>query len=540
MRFIMFSFNSIKLILLLLVTFCLSQEFKGFDDTILYKIRWPGKELDGLATGQEENTLKVKTALGESYQCILPQQDEESKESKSPYSGPSPLELLAPLFSKQACSYRVDTYWIYEVCHGRHVRQYHSDREEKSKKEQEYFLGKWTIFDGLKLEEDLKRLANLNYPGPTQTRKVEGVNLPFFQINMTDGTVCDLSGRPRHTNVLYVCYPQSKHNLFSVKETSTCQYEVIVLTSLLCSHPWYKPPNSDELNIDCLPIEDSPRKPHNLKVIEADAHRTRKRLRLRTDPLKKMDNVIVAVTIDKNGEQIRVKLQQVSPENSAKERVTMKESVTSDRKATNEINEFLNGELCLDGGSGWWKYEICHKKYVQQVHKEKGKPDIIINLGEFDLEEHIEWLERNPEKKVISGNVKNYVSHYYSRGSVCESTGERRETEVRFKCVNKRKLENQVAMYLMEPKTCKYILTVESLAICDFLVHADENGMLRPLDKNEIEDNITTLNKKENNDGIKLVVHKKKDEVESPTTENNESKDANQKQNLNKKPKTEL
>lgn len=89
-------------------------------------------------------------------------------------------------------------------------------------------------------EEDLKRLANLNYPGPTQTRKVEGVNLPFFQINMTDGTVCDLSGRPRHTNVLYVCYPQSKHNLFSVKETSTCQYEVIVLTSLLCSHPWYK------------------------------------------------------------------------------------------------------------------------------------------------------------------------------------------------------------------------------------------------------------------------------------------------------------
>lgn len=90
------------------------------------------------------------------------------------------------------------------------------------------------------VEEELKRLASLNYPGPTKTRKVEGVSLPYFEMNMSDGTVCDLSGRPRQTSVLYVCYPQSKHNVLSVKETSTCQYEVIVLTSLLCIHPWYK------------------------------------------------------------------------------------------------------------------------------------------------------------------------------------------------------------------------------------------------------------------------------------------------------------
>lgn len=83
-------------------------------------------------------------------------------------------------------------------------------------------------------------MINLNYPGPTKTRKVDGVNLPYFEMIMSGGTVCDLSGRPRQTNVLYVCYPPSNHNIFSVKETSTCQYEVIVLTSYLCSHPWYK------------------------------------------------------------------------------------------------------------------------------------------------------------------------------------------------------------------------------------------------------------------------------------------------------------
>jgi endoplasmic reticulum lectin 1 len=52
----------------------------------------------------------VKTAIGESYQCILPKQDEVNKESEPSYNGPNPLELLSPLFSKQACSYRVNIF----------------------------------------------------------------------------------------------------------------------------------------------------------------------------------------------------------------------------------------------------------------------------------------------------------------------------------------------------------------------------------------------------------------------------------------------
>jgi len=56
---------------------------------------------------QNENTLNVMTAIGESYRCFLPKQDEVNTESETTYNGPSPLELLSPLFSKQACSYRV-------------------------------------------------------------------------------------------------------------------------------------------------------------------------------------------------------------------------------------------------------------------------------------------------------------------------------------------------------------------------------------------------------------------------------------------------
>lgn len=35
----------LKLLIVFSLNFCYSQEFKGFDDTILYKINWPGKDV---------------------------------------------------------------------------------------------------------------------------------------------------------------------------------------------------------------------------------------------------------------------------------------------------------------------------------------------------------------------------------------------------------------------------------------------------------------------------------------------------------------
>lgn len=53
-------------------------------------------------------------------------------------------------------------------------------------------------------------------------------------------------------------------------------------------------------------------------------------------------------------------------------------------------------------------------------------------LGEFNIEEHIKWLSRNEEKKpkVDALGHRQVISHFYSSGSVCQKTGEKRETEV--------------------------------------------------------------------------------------------------------------
>lgn len=47
------------------------------------------------------------------------------------------------------------------------------------------------------------------------------------------------------------------------------------------------------------------------------------------------------------------------------------------------------------------------------------------------------------------------------------------------KCVeNHTASQSSVSLFLLEPKTCEYVLGVESPLICDILEYADENGLL--------------------------------------------------------------
>lgn len=71
-------------------------------------------------------------------------------------------------------------------------------------------------------------------------RKIEGLSLPYLLVTMDTGTMCDLSGKPRLARVFYVCYPAGKHEIFSLEEASTCEYEIVVLTPYICQHPDYR------------------------------------------------------------------------------------------------------------------------------------------------------------------------------------------------------------------------------------------------------------------------------------------------------------
>lgn len=169
----------------------------------------------------------------------------------------APFALLKTIFNTY--SYSIEAYWSYEIYHGHHVRQYHEEREGKAIKFQEYYLGKWNDDRSEKLQKDWEesRKAGMKY----KTTKIDNIKYPYFEMDFTDGTKCDIINAPRTTTVRYVCYPHGKNEIYSFKETSSCNYEAIILTSALCVIPAFHPEEYKETSIKCFNSPDDTHKP---------------------------------------------------------------------------------------------------------------------------------------------------------------------------------------------------------------------------------------------------------------------------------------
>lgn len=215
----------------------------------------------------------VVSSNKEKYKCLIPTLDNESSETDTPYSGPIPFDLVLTLFSHNVCSYKIESYWTYELCHGQYLKQYHEEHDGKKVKLQEYFLGKWSKFHTEALRTKLEEADKTNEP--LQYKRIEGLNLPYVEIEMQDGTLCDINNEPRVARVLYFCDAHGKNEIYSLKETSTCNYEIIVLTPVLCSHPSYRPHETTEYNINCLPTFDAPNIPRNLLALDVESMKMR-------------------------------------------------------------------------------------------------------------------------------------------------------------------------------------------------------------------------------------------------------------------------
>ncbi|XP_019865202.2 endoplasmic reticulum lectin 1 [Aethina tumida] len=432
------------------------QDLKGFDDTVLFDIAWPGSKFEEDITNNEQ--IIVTSSDQEKYRCILPSIQQKETQEDEKYDGPTALELIAPLFTQSSCSYRIESYWTYEVCHGRFIRQYHEDREGKKVKLQEYKLGQWDsksfdkLLSNMKLEEQDK-----NHQIPL--KKIDNVNLPYLEVVMDNGTLCDLNeNKPRLTKVLYVCYIHGKNEVYSLKETSTCQYEIIILSPLLCIHPKYKPKETGENKINCIPLDGSGDKPYSLLKMKAESAKLRR-----------------------NTDFDRIKVEFIKD--------SVKQSTKKPVMDSSPVKNFLSGKNCLNGGTGWWKYEFCYGKSVEQYHTEKDGTKSSIKLGVFDKAAHLEWIKTHPHKKPKPVGERKQLSHFYSNGEICDKTGKPRQTEVKLKCLDTTSL-SAVSLYLLEPRYCEYILGVESPLICDILAAADENGLVE--DNSDVTDNDET------------------------------------------------
>ncbi|KAJ3319188.1 hypothetical protein HDV06_006628 [Boothiomyces sp. JEL0866] len=129
------------------------------------------------------------------------------------------------------------SFWGYEFCIHKHLRQYHPAAKVFTKDNQ-YTLG---------LPQNQK--ASIQY------------NQEYFiQLEWNDGTICDLSQKPRKSNINIFCGTFEK--IKSIREVSTCFYELIITTPKLCKKPFI--PETKVPKIKCKLDQLKDRIPFNL------------------------------------------------------------------------------------------------------------------------------------------------------------------------------------------------------------------------------------------------------------------------------------
>uniref|UniRef100_A0A8B9C4P6 Endoplasmic reticulum lectin n=1 Tax=Anser brachyrhynchus TaxID=132585 RepID=A0A8B9C4P6_9AVES len=369
-------------------------------DDVPFRVNWPGTEFSLPTTGvlyKEDNYIIMTTVDKEKYKCILPLIASGNEEEEKDYKGPTPGELLEPLFKQSSCSYRIESYWTYEVCHGKHIRQYHEEKETGQKINiQEYYLG------------------NMMMKNPLS--EPEGQMTPYYPVEMGNGTPCSLrQNLPRSSTVMYICHPEAKHEILSVAEVTTCEYEVVILTPLLCNHPKYRFRASPVNDIFCQSLPGSPLKPHNLEQLE------------------------------KQQEMMKMPFRRV------------KEGVG-----------WWKYEFC------YGKY--VHQYHED---KESGKTSVVVGTWnkEEHIEWSKKNAARTYYLREDGTQTVRMVSHFYGNGDVCDLTEKPRQVTVKLKC-KESDSPHAVTIYMLEPHSCQYILGVESPVICKILDTADEHGLL--------------------------------------------------------------
>lgn len=127
---------------------------------------------------------------------------------------------------------------------------------------------------------------------------------------------------------------------------------------------------------------------------------------------------------------------------------------------------------------------------MRQFHVDKDGESSVM-LGYFNEDAHKDWLRENPQKRPNKLRPRTQITHFYQGGSMCDEIGEKRRTEVQLKCLENSTSMSKVAIFLMEPKICHYILSVESPLICEIIEKADDDGLVtRKSVINSIKDDI--------------------------------------------------
>lgn len=187
-----------------------------------------------------DDGIEMVSAQGQKLMCVVPNpasdDDDTGASDEQNNNNNNNFDDVGDVLSSYVgqCFLRQDGWWSYEFCYNRSISQFHKAREPE--------------------EEELSFTLGLRNTGDTidtiDTNN-NGMLLPYTEV-YTNGTVCDVSGKPRSVTVKYICADDTSQmggitrqtgELFlikSIKEVETCVYELEFISSAICKQKMYK------------------------------------------------------------------------------------------------------------------------------------------------------------------------------------------------------------------------------------------------------------------------------------------------------------
>ncbi|KAK4257464.1 hypothetical protein QN277_007048 [Acacia crassicarpa] len=208
--------------------------------------------------GQESIVMPDKN--GQKFLCFLPKVEKETSErpviqhnissmiveSEKRIKLKTPDELLEVL--KDRCFLRQEGWWTYEFCYQKRLRQLHLENNDKVV--QEFVLGEYDEEATAAFNRNLSDISTLKDP------RSQDASQRYHAHQYTNGSKCDLTNKPRETEVRFVC-SEPRATISSITELSTCKYALTIQCPTLCKHPLFQEerPVSHTINCNVLPKE---------------------------------------------------------------------------------------------------------------------------------------------------------------------------------------------------------------------------------------------------------------------------------------------
>lgn len=198
---------------------------------------------------------------GDDYICILPvlepeeaNENDESialekkrdelvrQEAKS-----KALQLLEPL--KEKCLYYVEGYFMYSLCYGNEITQFHPAQVQSNPEvpipeegTDQYILGRFNKADQDQKADVVKERFDV-------TVQSSDAGTKYLSQRLGGGTICDLTGFERNIEIQYYCNHKVPNDMIAwIKEVKTCSYEVLVYSPRLCTEMAFATPKEHDVH----------------------------------------------------------------------------------------------------------------------------------------------------------------------------------------------------------------------------------------------------------------------------------------------------